>query len=42
MKISRIMYISKILIDLCSIRQKIRIKNTLADIAYNVLVVTKS
>ena len=42
MEISRIMSISKILTDLCSIRQKIRIKNTLADIAYNVLVAKKS
>ena len=38
MKISRIMSISKILTNLCVIRQKIRIKNTFADIAYNVLV----
>ena len=36
------MSISKILIDLCAISQKIRIKNTFADIVYNVLVVKKS
>ena len=42
MKISRIMSISKILTDSCAIRQKIRIKNTFADIGYNVLVVKKS
>ena len=42
MKISRIMSISKILTDSCAIRQKIRIKNTFADIGYNVLVVRKS
>ena len=34
MKISRIMSISRILIDLCAIRQEIGIKNTFADIAY--------
>ena len=33
------MSISKILIDLCTMRQKIRIKNTFAYIDYNVLVV---
>ena len=42
MKISRIMSISKILIDLCAIRPKIKIKNTFADIVYNVLVVKMS
>ena len=41
MKISHIMSISKILTDLCSIRQKIKIKNTFADIVYNVLAVEK-
>ena len=39
MKISRIMSISKILIDLCAMRQIIRIGNTFAYIDYNVLVV---
>ena len=39
MKISHIMSVSKILTDLCVIRQKIRIKNTFADIVYNVLAV---
>ena len=42
MKISRIMSISKILVDLCVTRQKIRIKNTFADVAYNALEVKKS
>ena len=37
MKISCIMPISEILINLCSIRQKIKIKGTFADILYNVL-----
>ena len=37
MKISRIMSISKILTNLCVIRQRTRIKNTFADIVYNVL-----
>ena len=32
-------HISKILIDLCSIRENVKIKNTFADIVYNVLVV---
>ena len=41
MKISCIMFISQILIDLCSVRQRIRIKNTFPDIVYNVLVVKK-
>ena len=39
MKISHIMSVSKILTDLCVIRQKIRIKNTFSDIVYNVLAV---
>ena len=39
MKISSIMSISKVLTDLCVIRQKIKIKNTFADVVYNVLVV---
>ena len=38
MKISCIMSISRILIDLCAIRQKVRIKNTFADIVYNSVV----
>lgn len=42
MKISRIMFISNILIDQYVIRQKIKIKNTFADIAYNFLEVKKS
>ena len=33
------MCISKILTNLCLIRQKIKIKNTFQDIVYNVLVV---
>ena len=36
------LYVSKILTDLFIIRQKIRIKNTSADIAYNVLEVKRS
>ena len=32
MKISHTMSISKILTDLCAIRQKIKIKNTLTDV----------
>ena len=39
MKISRIMFISKILTVSCAIRQKII--NTFANIAFNVLVVKK-
>ena len=35
MKINRTMSISNILRNLCSIRQKIKIKNTFADIVYN-------
>ena len=42
MKISYFLSISKILTDLCAIRQKIRIKNTFEDILYNFLVVKKS
>ena len=42
MKISCIMSISEILIDICAMRQKIRIKNTFADILYNVIVAKKS
>ena len=37
--ISRIISISKISRDLCAIRQKIKTKNTFADIVYNALVV---
>ena len=39
MKISSIMSILKVLTNLCVIRQKIKIKNTFADVVYNVLVV---
>ena len=39
MKISSIMSISKVLTNLSVIRQKIKIKNTFADVVYNVLVV---
>ena len=35
-KIRRIMSISKILTDLCIIKQKIKIKNTLADVLSNI------
>ena len=37
MKIIRIMSISKILIELCAIRQKVKIKNVYADIVCSVL-----
>ena len=39
MKINLIMSISKILTDLCGIRQKSKIKNTFANFVYNILVV---
>ena len=39
MTISLIMSISKILTDLCAIRQKTKMKNTFASIVYNDLVV---
>ena len=39
MKISLIMCISKILPDLCVIKQKIKIKNIFANAVYSVLVV---
>ena len=39
MKINHIRAMSKILIDLSAIRQKIIMKNTFADIIYNVLLV---
>ena len=39
MKINHTMSISKILTDLCLIRQNIKLKNTFADIICNVLVV---
>ena len=42
MKISRIMSVSKILINLCAIRQKIRTKDNFSDIVYNFLVVKKT
>ena len=41
MKINLIMYILKILTDLCAIEERIRIKNKFANVAYNVLVVKK-
>ena len=39
MKISLIMCISKMLTDLCAIKQKIRIKNIFANVVYSILVV---
>ena len=42
MKINHTMPISKTLTDLFSIRQNVKLKNTFADIVYNVLVVKKS
>ena len=39
MVINRIMYISKILTDLCFTKQKIKTKNTFAKVVYSVLVV---
>ena len=42
MNISHIMSMSKILTDLCAIRQKIKIKSTFADIGLNILAVKKS
>ena len=39
MEISHIMSISKIFTDLCVIRQTSKLKNTFANIVYNVLVV---
>ena len=36
-----IMSISKILIDFCDIKQKVKIKNTFEDIVYNVLLIKK-
>ena len=39
MNINHIMSISKILIDLCAIRQKIKIKNIFRNIVYNFLLV---
>ena len=41
MNISYIISISKILTDLCPIKQKIRIENTFSSSVYNVLVVKK-
>ena len=41
MKINHTMCISGILADLCVIKQKIKIKNILANVAYNVLAVKK-
>ena len=37
----RISHLCLYLTDLCAIRQNVRLKNTSADIAYNVLVKTK-
>ena len=42
METNHIMSISKILADLCSWSQIIKMKNTFADIVYNVLVVKES
>ena len=42
MKIGCIMSTSKILTGLCAIEQKIKIKNTFADIVYNVTAVKNS
>ena len=39
MVINRIMCISKTLTDLCFTKQKIKTKNTFANVAYSVLVV---
>ena len=41
MKISLIMSISKVLTDLCTIKQKLKIQNISANVVYNVLVVKK-
>ena len=41
MNISLIMCISKILTDVCVIKQKIKIKNIFANVVYSVLVVKK-
>ena len=41
MKISLIVCISKLLTDLCAIKQKNKIKNIFANVAYSVLVVKK-
>ena len=41
MKINLIMCISKILTDLCAIKQKIKIKNNFVNFVCNVLVVKK-
>ena len=41
MKISLIMCISKILTDLCAIKQNIKIKNIFANVVCSVLVVNK-
>ena len=40
-KTSHIMCILKILTDLCVIKQSVKVKNTFADIFYNILVVNK-
>ena len=41
MKISLIMFISKILTNLCAIKQKIKIKNIFENVVYSVLVMKK-
>ena len=41
MKISLIMCISKILTDLCAIKQKTRIRNIFGNVVYSVLVAKK-
>ena len=41
MKISLTMFISKILTDLCEIKQKIKTKNIFVNVVYNVLVMEK-
>ena len=42
MKISRIMYVTKTLMELCAVTQKIKTKNTFADIDLNALAVKTS
>ena len=40
-KISDLMSTSKILTDLCAIKQSVKLKNTFVDVVYSVLVVKK-
>ena len=42
MKINHTMCISNILTDLCTVKQKIKMKNIFANVVYSVLVVTTS